>query len=217
MLWAKATKANGDVFALAVTLLNKDQVILAGEFNGILEWQGAGTPGYNTSVDYGFDMFITRFDVSTGDVLGIDKTGSSFGYYEFPNCIAADGNGHVYIGGGMTNDMYINQSDTIKSNGGKQDWFVVKYGDMWPVAVHEKMNGKEVKIYPNPATEQIIIEGAETGSSISLFNIFGQQVRHIDAVNGKVILNISDCTTGSYLLKLINTDGSTLSRKLTIQ
>ena len=59
----------------------------------------------------------------------------------------------------------------------------------------------ELKIYPNPAKERIIIKNL-TGK-ISILNLLGQQVRSINNYQGEEI-NISSIPTGTYIVKTTN-------------
>ncbi len=213
-IWVKTANINASTGAIAVALLNNNQVILAGEFPGLLEWPGSGIPGFNSPQNYYYDMFITRFDAGNGTVLGMDRTSSSFGYYEFVRCMAADGNGHVYIGGEFDGDMFVNQSDTIRSSGGDMDWFVVKYGDMWPASVEANTTTSAVKIYPNPATDRLIIEGAKAGTELFICNMIGQQVYHSSTYNGNKVIDVSGLPAGNYVLQLMDKSGSRINRKI---
>ncbi len=213
-IWVKTANINAATSATAVALLNNNQVILAGYFPGLLEWPGSGIPGFNSPQNYYYDMFITRFDAGNGAVLGMDRTSSSFGYYEFVRCMAADGNGHVYIGGEFDGDMFVNQSDTIRSSGGDMDWFVVKYGDMWPASVEANTTTSAVKIYPNPATDRLIIEGAKAGTELSICNMLGQRVFQGSTYNGNKVIDVSGFPVGNYILQLIDKSGNRISRKI---
>jgi hypothetical protein len=68
---------------------------------------------------------------------------------------------------------------------------------------------KSVKIFPNPATDILNIEGELEIESISLHNLNGQLIKHFNANNRQ--LNISDISSGMYFLKVTcNNEESTI-------
>jgi hypothetical protein len=213
-LWAREGNINAATGVRSIALFDNTQVMVTGDFPGLLEWPGSGVPGFNSPQNYGYDVYITRFDINNGSVLGMDRMSSSFGVYERPSCMATDGNGHVYIGGYIQADMFVNQSDTLTSTGGDQDWFVVKYGYMWPASIEENISASQVKIYPNPAKDQLIIEAAKAGSTISVFNMVGQQVYEAKTLNGNKVVDVSGLPIGNYIVQLIANDGSRINRKI---
>jgi hypothetical protein len=213
-LWAREGNVNAATGVRCIALFDNTQVIITGDFPGLLEWPGSSIAGFNSPQNYGYDVYITRLDVNNGSVLGMDRMSSSFGVYERPKCIASDGNGHVYIGGYIQADMFVNQSNTLTSTGGDQDWFVAKYGYMWPASVDENIAANEVKIFPNPVIDQLIIEGIKSGSAITIFSMFGQQVYEAKTLNGNKVVDVSGLPIGNYIVQLIANDGSRIIRKI---
>ncbi len=71
------------------------------------------------------------------------------------------------------------------------------------------LNG-EVKLYPNPAKDEITIEWKNTKNtqqSVELFNVFGQQVKSISSPlttnsTQNQTLNISNLASGVYFVKI---------------
>ncbi|MCW3120510.1 MAG: repeat containing protein [Flavipsychrobacter sp.] len=70
-----------------------------------------------------------------------------------------------------------------------------------------------IKIYPNPASNELTIEGAE-GSKVSVWNMVGQEVLHMDKIKASQVINISHLVQGIYLVSAINpeTGNKTISR-----
>lgn len=69
------------------------------------------------------------------------------------------------------------------------------------------------KIYPNPASNYILIESKKAPvSGIEIFNVLGKSVSsHIELVDNKV--DISGLSNGMYFLK-INSDGQSITKKI---
>ncbi len=213
-IWARDAEATVTSWASAVALRTNNEVIITGTHAGAMNWTGY-TPGFSNSTNY--DAFITRFDAYNGTVLGMDKISSNFGEREYPTCMASDGNGHVYIGGHLDGFMYVTPQDTIYNSGGDMDWFVVKYGDMWPASVDANTAINTVKIYPNPATDRLIIESAEACTELSICNMLGQRVFHGSTLNGNKVIDVSMLSAGNYLVQITRSDGSRNFTKLVKQ
>ncbi len=69
-----------------------------------------------------------------------------------------------------------------------------------------------VKIYPNPATDQLIIEAKNNVQNVIVLNVLGQEVLTIKPFMQKVNLNISELPTGIYTIKAI-VDGQNSTAK----
>lgn len=71
-----------------------------------------------------------------------------------------------------------------------------------------------VSVYPNPATESITIANA-ANSDISLFDIYGKLVMSVNNIDNNFILNVTDLSKGTYIMKIINGENIT-SKKITL-
>ena len=124
-LWAKSGLSDAQTYFSEIAL-NGTEVVIAGAYPGILKW-----PGYPDSLHHvlnqKFDIAITRFDASSGNILGMDSLASSFGTNEFSTAIAKDAHGNVYVGGNFNGDLEVN-TDTLNTVGGGSDFFVAKFG-----------------------------------------------------------------------------------------
>ena len=74
--------------------------------------------------------------------------------------------------------------------------------------------GKEPSIYPNPATEKLIIEGIDKGTKIQLNDVLGRVVVKATATNETTELNMSHLAAGSYMLTLSKDNGDRMSVKV---
>ncbi|WP_276133670.1 T9SS type A sorting domain-containing protein [Polluticoccus soli] len=204
-IWSKDADAKGASCSASAIALRGKEVVIAGSYAGPVDWPGFVGPGLTTSDVY--DVFITRFDTSNGWVWNVDRMASTTGSYEYPARMVSDGKGNVYIGGDFGGDMVINAAGKITSTGGDTDWFLVKYGDMWPASVNTTVVGG-VKIYPNPATDLLTVEGAKAGMQVTVLNLLGQQVYHGVLNNNTEVISISQLPPGNYALYLTGSDGS---------
>lgn len=78
----------------------------------------------------------------------------------------------------------------------------------------------EVSAYPNPASQEVIMElkHAATGASFTLFNIQGQQVLRSENISGRLFtINTGNLSNGIYTYQVLLTDGQRISGKLEIE
>ena len=75
-------------------------------------------------------------------------------------------------------------------------------------------NSSAIKVYPNPAREQLRIEGMEANCSITLYSASGQLVLQQRVVDKAVSeLNISKLARGMYLLRITDSKGELLKQE----
>ena len=73
--------------------------------------------------------------------------------------------------------------------------------------INDKNIVSSVKLYPNPATESIVVEitDVNNNSSVNLIDITGKQLSESVFENGKATFNISSLENGIYFIKQYNT------------
>jgi hypothetical protein len=72
------------------------------------------------------------------------------------------------------------------------------------------------RIYPNPATDYIYIESLQDVSKIEIYNMVGMRVRVVDNIQQGSTINISDLSTGIYLINLYGSGGQCETHKILI-
>jgi len=75
-----------------------------------------------------------------------------------------------------------------------------------PVAAH-----RDVKVYPNPATENITVEHLE-GGTLSIVNVNGIVVLEQNITSDKAIIDVSRLANGVYFLKAVNKDNTATTK-----
>ena len=83
-----------------------------------------------------------------------------------------------------------------------------------PMSVNEVDFYKAIKIYPNPVSNQLILENFQNIEieSITLSNINGHIIKQYEARENQ--LDISDLCSGIYLLKISSKDGVLIEKIL---
>jgi hypothetical protein len=70
------------------------------------------------------------------------------------------------------------------------------------------------KVYPNPVTNQLTIEGAEKGTLISVSDITGRVLFRTVSTQVKEIIDMCALSAGTYILQLQSADGYRMNMKL---
>jgi len=79
------------------------------------------------------------------------------------------------------------------------DNFILNYS---PVNIEEK-NLPEIKLYPNPATNHIIVENAEN-KTIEIYDALSRLIKTINNSTNNQIINIDNLPVGFYYIKIDN-------------
>lgn len=91
----------------------------------------------------------------------------------------------------------------------------VTLGD--PVGIHEKID-LDVNVYPNPASDKLVISVFDDVSEIQLMNTTGQLVSNTSEVHqGANTLHVSHLPSGVYVVKIINNKGNFDTRTIVVK
>jgi hypothetical protein len=81
-----------------------------------------------------------------------------------------------------------------------------------------QLNASQLKLYPNPATQHVILENVSglKMKHITLFNVLGQEVLSLPVTNNaKQSINVTQLTSGIYQVRIECEEGIVM-RKLEI-
>ncbi|KAB2859085.1 MAG: T9SS type A sorting domain-containing protein [Flavobacteriales bacterium] len=82
-----------------------------------------------------------------------------------------------------------------------------------PVNLNETENSNEIKLYPNPTTDFVVVEGLKNNSYIEIINLQGQTVKNIKVSSSKTSIDILELPEGVYIIR-IKSDETTSVTKL---
>ncbi|HEX7414637.1 MAG TPA: T9SS type A sorting domain-containing protein, partial [Bacteroidia bacterium] len=155
-------------------------------------------------------MFIVKYDAN-GNVLcasalvsgGDDQCG-----------VSADRFGNAYIGGDFMANPFVVGSTTLTLTAG-ENIFVAKWVCSNKTGIEQFANSNEATIYPNPTSNQFIIEATTTNKlTLYLYDVNGRLVL-TKSVSGKATIDVSSLNEGVYTVSIISNEG-VVNKKLVI-
>lgn len=79
-------------------------------------------------------------------------------------------------------------------------------------------NAFSVAVYPNPASDYLIVNAENIIPEVNIYDITGRSVMSINNSNNKIIqINVSDLKKGLYFINIQDKDGSIVNKKLTVE
>jgi hypothetical protein len=122
----------------------------------------------------------------------------SVSYSNLPPWPNADGNG-----------SYLQVIDPYSDNSVPANWIA---STNTITAVGETEINTNLKFYPTPVNDNLSIEYSGTIKSVELLDIQGKSIRKIDLNSGDYKLDMSSCSTGIYLIRVITPEGSFMKK-----
>ena len=100
---------------------------------------------------------------------------------------------------------------------GLTDIYVAKIGSLSDVHDSRPQSNSSISFYPNPANTEITLsnDGCES-CSVVIYNVEGKQVYVKTNVSDKFKINVSEFNRGLYLIKLVDKENKSFSKRLVI-
>jgi PKD repeat protein len=218
--------------------LNNDNITLTAENIGGV-WEGDGVSGnqFNPS-EAGIGMHTITYTVDNGacsdtdeiEILVGDNPQIDVSVTNASGATIADGSASIEISGGIspyTIYWSTGDEDEMIENVPPGTYSVVVTDvagcmSSVPVVVDfaNSIDGKETefRIYPNPASEIIVVEtDARIMANIQLINMLGQVIFEIIPESEKTILDISEYKNGLYIIRLNDKGGNSFTQAIIIE
>lgn len=91
--------------------------------------------------------------------------------------------------------------------------WVTSHTSCWGVGIEEENNDELIQVYPNPFSDEVIVENIPANSTVTLFDMNGKIVFQSIENSSKMILNAKFLNNGFYFLN-IQSENSIINRKL---
>jgi hypothetical protein len=202
VLWARSAGSTSWDNATSVAVDASGNPYVTGSFESSRLIIGADTL-YNPGVT---SIFLAKYDYN-GNVLWAKSAG--FSLNDAAASVAADRSGNVFITGSFSSPKLIFGADTLINTNydimyGYCDMFLAKAGSNTGFA--ELRNSPGISVFPNPATDKIIIETSATpvNSQLSIINLNAQELITQKISERKTVIRISNLPNGIYFIRLTN-------------
>ncbi|MCF1421896.1 T9SS type A sorting domain-containing protein [Mangrovimonas futianensis] len=87
----------------------------------------------------------------------------------------------------------------------------ITYGPSLTTDEHELAG---FSVYPNPTNDLIYVKSLTSLNSLSIYNLMGQEVMNTNDVKSSEGIDISHLTSGTYLLKVIGSNGESFTKRI---
>lgn len=88
---------------------------------------------------------------------------------------------------------------------------------METTSIHTLGSVSGMKVVPNPASDQVVIELAEAEGTVYLYDLVGRQAATISMRSGTATLALNQLPPGLYTVKLLLEDGREVWDKLLVE
>lgn len=115
---------------------------------------------------------------------------------------------------------YLSNSseESFSSQGSNSSGLSVRCISNYPSSVNDLKNENKIKIYPNPASENITIDSKNNEfSTASIYNIIGKCILSQKLNKNNTKINIKSIQSGVYIIILSNELGKSIQQKLIIE
>lgn len=109
-------------------------------------------------------------------------------------------------------NLYYDNSKIFRGYGSKKYGFSVRCVRDLAADIKDINYNEQIKIYPNPANDKIVIEGLQN-SIIEIINIKGQVVKIVNVSTTKTTIDLTKLMDGVYTMK-IKSDNGIIVKKL---
>ncbi|NGZ89105.1 T9SS type A sorting domain-containing protein [Psychroflexus maritimus] len=165
------------------------------------------------------DPTILRFNASSGSLQEVIRMPDNVSGQDEIMSIALDLSGNIVMGGHFSSTLLSSHSlPTLFKNGGDSDFFIAKYGtdDCTFSTADFTPTPTSIKMYPNPANNQVFFESDLALEQVKVFNITGKQVLQANLSQNNNI-QVNDLAKGIYLVQIQTQNGQVETRKLVVE
>jgi hypothetical protein len=76
------------------------------------------------------------------------------------------------------------------------------------------IENKDISVYPNPASDKIMVKAGKNISDMVLYNVKGEAVlvKRGSSLNGQSVIEINGLNDGIYFLKIVTSDGTSTKK-----
>ena len=186
---------------------------------------------YNFGGFYNSKIALFRFK-DDGTLLSMklfDSPDDNLAFMGYYSRAIINPNGDVLLTGCFSGDMGFDSSTSLHGASGCSNVYIALFNDTtllhpWGVQPNDTADTNHVNIvgiengdiyvYPNPASDIIIVKAAKDISDMVLYNVKGEAVlvKRGSSLNGQSVIEINGLNDGIYFLKIVTSDGTSTKK-----
>ncbi len=204
VLWAKSASGTETDLGYAVAVDGSDNAYITGCF-----YSPTLTFGTTTLTSAGnADMYLTKY-APNGNLLWAKNQGGTEN--DGSLSVAVDATNNVYITGWFRDVCSFGSTSlsNVEPIFAGSDLFIAKLSGIAGIA--ELSSSSVISVYPNPASDMLTIETLQQGV-IEIFNLEGQLLKRFIETDDKISIDISDFSSGVYIIKATTNEGVTVKK-----
>lgn len=116
---------------------------------------------------------------------------------------------YLRLGSKYQTGEWIGTNIILESSAGQITYSILFWSDLLNVTEISD----EVKLYPNPAKDNIKIEGIEV-AEVEVYSVLGQMVKTVQAANE---IDLNGLVEGIYMLRITDVEGKVYTNKITVR
>lgn len=198
-VWSKKFGGTSDDEVISLQVKSNGSIYFTGTFETVADFDPGSSTAFLTTAG-GKDIFICKLN-SLGDYNWVYQFGGSGN--DVGNDISIDGNGNILSTGWFegTADFDPTTSNLSLTSAGLNDAFIVRLENTG-VGINS-VNSFSISLYPNPATNAIIIDCESSFERISIYSTNGQLI----LTSTENSIDISDFPAGLYYVVVNSQNG----------
>jgi hypothetical protein len=221
--WAKKWGGVSGDGCADIALDASGNIYTTGSFYGTTDFDpGAGVSNLSTFGGTNYDVFISKLNAA-GNFVWAKQLGGTLN--DLATSISVDASNNIYSTGYFNGTADFDPSASVfnlTASAGNPDVYIQKMGQGSTTSVSEGLINSTVSIYPNPTNNILNIEFSNEqllnkNLSIEIYNTLGQKVVHENVRTNFLQMNTSNLKDGLYVLKIIDSNSTTLAVKKIIK
>jgi len=200
---------------LDIDVNNSGDVYLTGMYQGPSDFDPSADTNTNTGISGMYDqIFIAKYDTSLNYKWVMDLGDQGYSPYikDMGNGIYAKDDGTIFACGSFNGEADFDPSTEqyLIGASGTTNAYIASYngnGLSFVELNEDNIALNQLKIFPNPCSDQFYVNSAIGINKISLRNLGGQVIESIEGKNEETILiTCEELSTGMYFLEVLETD-----------
>jgi hypothetical protein len=182
----------------------RNHVYVSGTFNASSIAFGSITLGTKPN-------FLVEYDASGTAVWGESYSGNTSGVIsEDVNWLSTDKAGNLFITGQFQTPITLGTTNQLTPVGNKDVW-IAKLTTPAANVTSQRQDKYQLILYPNPAIDEVVIDGNWQEGQLKIFDITGKVVYDLN-VKAPYTINTTDFANGNYILAINKKDGSIIAK-----